>query len=295
MKKYRFAYYVKEGVNSIFTHGFMSFASVCIIVACLLIMGSFSLLALNVNSILSEFESENVILAYIDEDLSEMDSRKLESEIERLNNVDHADFISREQAYKAFIGKYEDQSRFENIDSSVFRHRYAVYVNDVGLIPQTQQDLADVYGIAKVNANLTVARGFVLVRNIVTGVSLVLVAILLVVSLFIMSNTIKLATFERREEIAIMRMVGATNRFIRWPFVYEGFLLGMCGSLVAYLAMWGIYEFITDRLIGGQNVTFFSTLPFSETAIPLIIIFAGVGFAVGVIGSVVAIRKYLKV
>jgi cell division transport system permease protein len=132
-------------------------------------------------------------------------------------------------------------------------------------------------------------------RNIVSGVSAVLAAVLLVISLFIMSNTIRLATFERREEIAIMKMVGATNSFIRWPFIIEGFILGITGALAAFVAQWLIYTLITDRLTGGGRVTFISAVPFQSMSIPLIAAFVAIGFAVGVIGSSMAIRRYLKV
>ena len=295
MKRNNFGYYVREGTSSIFTHGFMSFASVCIIMACLIIMGSFTLLAMNVSSIIGEFESENVILIYIHETLSEDQARSLKSEIESVRNVDNAVFTSREDAWDRFVGKYDDQSRYEDLGDDVLRHRFAVYVDDVAEISQTQNDLRDIDGVAWVNANLKIAKGFVTVRNVVSGVSVILVAILLVVSLFIMSNTIKLATFERREEIAIMKMVGATSAFIRWPFIFEGFILGLVGSLGAYLAQWGIYTLITDKIVSSGSTGFISTLPFSYTAIPLLLIFLVIGFGVGVIGSSIAIRKYLKV
>lgn len=295
MRRSKAGYFIKEGFGSIFTHGFMSFASVFIIVACLIIMGSFSLLALNVNSLIHTFEDENVILAFVDESLTIDQARDLQGQLEALDNVSYVSFISREDAMENFMEKYEDASIFDGLDSSVFRHRFAVYLDDISLAAETQIALSKIDGIVKVNANLDIARGFVTVRNIVSGVSLVIVAILLVVSIFIMSNTIKLATFERREEIAIMRMVGATNSFIRWPFVFEGFILGMLGSLIAYIAQWALYGVVTSRLVGSYNVNFISVLPFSEVAIPLLGIFVFIGFAVGVGGSLVTIKNYLKV
>jgi cell division transport system permease protein len=298
MANIKTGYYVREGVSSIFTHGFMSFASVFIIVACLIIMGSFSLLAVNVNNIIGEFESENIILAYVGEGISVEEARALKSDIEAVPNVKSAQFTSREEAMETFISKFDDKERFKNIDASVLRHRFSIYVEDVANMAQTQIYIRDIPGIAKVNANLLIAKGFVTIRNIVSGVSVVLVAILLIISLFIMSNTIKLATFERREEIAIMKMVGATNAFIRWPFAFEGFILGLLGSLFAFLAQWGLYLVVSEAII--NNGTFGSsgllhTIPFSHVALPLFIVFVAIGFGVGIIGSNTAIRKYLKV
>ncbi|MDR1299098.1 MAG: permease-like cell division protein FtsX [Oscillospiraceae bacterium] len=295
MKSNRTVYYIKEGFISIFTHGLMSFASVCIIVACLIIMGSFTLLAFNVSFIIGQFENENIVLAYVDESLSEELSRGLESQIRAIPNVASAAFISREDAMESFVGKYEDKALFEDIGADVFRHRFVVYVRDIELTAYTQSALSDISGIAKVNANLSITRGLITMRNIVSGVTAVLAAVLLVISLFIMSNTIRLGTFERRDEIAIMKMVGATNSFIRWPFIIEGFILGVTGALVAFIAQWLVYTLITDRLTGGGRVSFITAAPFQRMSAPLIIAFLAVGLLVGVVGSTMAIRKYLKV
>ena len=288
-------YFIKEGIGNIFTNGFMSFASVCVIVACLIIMGSFALLALNVDALIHTFEDENVILAFVDEGLTEEQTLGLQSQLEAIDNVSYVQYISKEDAMESFVGKYQDSSLFDGLDASVFRDRYAVYLDDISLAEQTQTDLRNVDGIAEVNANLDIARGFVTVRNIVSGVSLVIGAILFIVSIFIMSNTIKLATFERREEIAIMRMVGATNSFIRWPFVFEGFFLGIFGALVAYVAQWGIYQVVVNKVVGSYTVNYLSILPFSDVAVVLLAIFLTVGFLVGVVGSLMTIKNYLKV
>ena len=298
MASIKFGYYVREGVSSIFTHGFMSFASVFIIVACLIIMGSFSLLAVNVNSIIGEFEDENVILAYVNEALTVEQARDLERDIESEPNVRSATFTSREEAMETFVAKFDEKSRFENIDASVFRHRYTIYIDDIADMAQTRDGIASIPGIAKVNANLLIAKGFVTIRNVVSGVSIVLVAVLLIISLFIMSNTIKLATFERREEIAIMKMVGATNSFIRWPFVFEGFILGLLGSLFAFIAQWGLYTAVSEAIVSGGIYGapgFLNTIPFSRVALPLFLVFVAIGFGVGIIGPNTAIQKYMKV
>ena len=287
-------YYIKEGVTSIFQHGLMSFASICTITAFLIIMGSFVLLALNINAIIGDLESENIILAYVNENLSEDDALSLQPALRRTPNVSSVTFISREQAMNDFIGRYEDTERYSDVDVTWFRHRYAVYVEDVALIAQTQQDLREAYGIVKVNANLTIAKGMVTIRNVVRVVSVVIIAVLLAISLFIMSNTIKLTANERREEIAIMKIVGATNGFIRWPFVYEGFILGVTGSIAAFTVIWSLYRLISDRVIEFET-GFMSLVPFSTVSAPMFVVFAAIGFGVGVGGSGMALNRYLKV
>ncbi len=297
MKKNRsnFGYYIKEGVSSIFTRGFMSFASVCITVACLIVMGSFSLVALNVNEIIRDFEEENIVLAFVDETYTDEQAAAVETKILNVAHVVDVKFISKEDAYSSFTSKYEDSSLFADLDATVLRDRYAVYLDDVEFTADVQHALKNIEGIANVSANLDIAEGFITARNIVGAVSLVLVAILVVVSLFIMSNTVKLTTFDRREEIAIMKMVGATNSFIRWPFVFQGFILGMLGSLIAFVAQWGVYELVSDLIAANNTIAFISVVPFAAVSIPLLVIFLIIGFAVGVGGSALAIKNYLKV
>ena len=295
MKRNNIGYYIREGINSIFVHGFMSFASVCIIVACLIIMGSFSLLAINVGSIINTMESENQMLAYIDDSMSDSAARDLASTLENLPNVESVYFIDRETALENFKDQFDSTELLEDLETSVLRHRYVVYIEDISLLSDTRADLLEVPGVAKVSAHEGIAKGFITVRNVVSIVSIVLVAILFVISLFIMSNTIKLTTFERRDEIAIMKMVGATSSFIRWPFIVEGLMLGMLGSLIAYILQWGIYKIFTDELVGETGLAFMTLVPFSNVALPMLIVFIVLGFGVGIIGSTAAIRNYLKV
>ncbi len=294
-RAFRLGYYIREGISSIFTHGFMSFASVIIIVACLLIMGSFTLLALNVDNIIDRLEKEDVIIAYVDDSLSESEARDLQTELESIINVDHVEFMSREDAMEDFINTYKDTTFLEGLDATVLRHRYVVYVEDIALMEQTQDLIKNTIGIGGVSLHLEISEGFVALRNTVTIVSVFLVLILFIISLFIMSNTIKLTTIERKDEIAIMKMVGATSSFIRWPFIIEGMILGFVGSLSSYLAQWGVYKLLIDGPLSGSGLSFLTVLPFSTFAVPLLIAFCVVGLGVGVIGSASAIKNYLKV
>jgi len=295
MKSNKFRYLVHEGVKSIFTHSFMSFATITIVVACLVIMGSFSMIAVNIDKMISTLESNNQIIAYVEETLSEDDARALQSEIESVPNVRSCEFVTREEAMQEFASQYDDQTLFEDVDSSVLRDRYIIYLDDISLMSQTEQDLYNITGIAKVNAYLQVAQGFVTVRNVVSAVSMVLIVVLVIVSVFIMANTIKLATFSRREEIAIMKMVGASNSFIRFPFVVEGLVLGLFGGLLAFLIEWGIYDVVTNRIMQSIVGNLVTVIPFTEFKMIMLAIYAGVGLVVGAFGSSIAIRNYLKV
>lgn len=288
-------YLFKEGFKSVFTHGFMSFASITIILACLIIMGSFSLLAVNINKQIDKLEHENEMLAFLDEDFSIKKAKSLESKLTIIDNIDHVEFVAREKAMDDFKEEYDDDSLFEDIESSTFRHRYIIYLKDISLMEETKGQIEAVNGIDEVNAQLEISQGFVTVRNIVSAVSLILIVILLVVSVFIMSNTIKLTTFGRREEIAIMKMVGATNSFIRTPFIIEGLVLGIMGALLAFLAQWGIYALISEKVMTSIAGGLVTVIPFTALMTPVILIFLGVGLAVGAFGGSIAIRNYLKV
>jgi len=294
----KIGYLFHEGFSSIGKHGFMSFASVTIIVACLIIMGSFSLLAVNVDSMIHKLETQNEMLAFVKEDYTEAQAKALQPKLEAVNNVSKVEFITREQAMENFKKDYKNSSLFEGIDSSVFRDRYVVYLKDISLMSETQAQLQKITGVDSVSAQLEISKGMVTFRNIVAAVSIILIVILFIVAIFIMSNTIKLTTFGRREEIAIMKMVGATNGFIRTPFVIEGLTLGVLGAAIAFGLQWGIYILITEKVMGslaGKFISVISVLPFTDVALDVGLVFLGVGVVVGAFGGAIAIRNYLKV
>ena len=294
MRLNRLGYLIKSGFTGIFSHGLMSFATVTITMACLIIMGSFGLLVVNINELIADLEQENEVVAFIDENLSEEEARAIEPLIEAVPNVSGADFVSREEAMEDFQEGY-DPEMFEYLDPTVFRDRYIIHLTDVAMTADTQEDIEAVDGVARLRAHLEYAEIFVTVRNVVSIVSLALIIILIVVSFFIMSNTIKLATFTRREEIAIMRMVGASNAFIRCPFVIEGLVLGIVGGALAFGIEIGLYTLLLNRVVGGLAAGLFGLLPVSAVMWPMLGCFLGVGVAVGAVGGSSAIRNYLKV
>ncbi len=297
MKKRRFdaGYYFSEGFHSIFTHGFMSFAAVCMIVACLLIMGSFSLVAVNLDHMLGDLEKENEFLAYVDDSYSEEDARALQTKLEAIPNVAQVTFVTRAEALDEFKAGREENPLLDDLPATVLRDRYRIHVDDIEQLKETSDQVAQVEGIADISVAYEIAQGFVLVRNIATGVAVVLIAILVVVSLFIIANTIKLATFYRREEIAIMKMCGATNAFVQWPFVVEGFLLGLTGALFAFFAQWGIYEMVGKVIVQGNGLSLLTMLSYGSMAGTILAVFCGTGMLIGVGGSLIAIHKFLQV
>ena len=295
-RKFDAGYYFSEGFHSIFTHGFMSFAAVCMIVACLMIMGSFSLLAVNLDHMLGDLEAENEFLAYIDENYTEEEARALQPQIEAIPNVAEVTFVTRAQALEDWKEGREENALLDSLQPEVLRDRFQIHVEDIELLQETSDAVKEqVEGVADVAVAVEIADGFILVRNIATGVAAVLIGILAIVSLFIISNTIKLATFYRREEIAIMKMCGATNAFIEWPFVVEGMLLGLTGALVAFFAQWGVYQLVAKFIVQGNGLSLVTVVSYGSIAGTILIVFCATGALIGVGGSLLAIRKFLQV
>ncbi|MBR2483421.1 MAG: permease-like cell division protein FtsX [Oscillospiraceae bacterium] len=293
--RHNFVYFAKEGITNMFTHGFMSFAAIGITIACLIIMGTFSLVALNAQNLLDELESENEILAYVDDTLTREEALGIEKELEQIPNVSDATFVSRETAMKAFQEKYADDPLFADLDEDTLRHRYVIRTIDIEQTRATKEAVENTAGIAKVNAYEAVADGFVAIRNIAGIVCIALITILFLVSMFIISNTIKLTTFDRRDEIAIMKMVGATDAFIRWPFVYEGLMFGIFSAVIGFGLQWGLYEAVSVGIDNSDTIQLLHLIEFSEICVPVAVIFLAAGTFIGVYGSLAAIRKFLQV
>ena len=291
-------YFISEGFHSIFTHGLMSFAAVCMIVACLLIMGSFTLVAVNLGEVLGDMERDTEFLAYVDETLSEEEIAALGERLRQLPNVASVEFATKEEAKTAYVNKYANSGNadlFAELPDNAFRDRYLIRVVDIEQFAQTVQAVRNTQGVGGDQAAPEIAQGLVVIRNVAAAVALVLVAMLLVMSIFIIANTTKLATFTRRDEIAIMKMVGATNGFIRWPFVVEGIILGLFGAVVAFFLEWGLYTLVREAVNASDVLQLVTVIPFVTVAPWVLAAFAGVGLIVGVFGSAVTIGKFLQV
>jgi len=295
MRRLNIGYFIKEGFSSIFSHGLMSFAAVCMIVACLIIMGSFSLLAVNVDNMLSQLEEENEFLAFVDEDYTDDQIRALMEQARQLDNVDRVDFVGREQAKADYVKGHETEGLYANIPDEVFRDRLSIHVVDLERFTETVDAVRALPGVANYRAAGEVAEGFVAVRNAVTALAFVLIGILAVVSLFIISNTTRLAAFARREEIAIMKMCGATDSFVRWPFIVEGLILGVMGAILAFFLQWAVYVAVSGALIKNGAADLFALMDFRQLWTQVLGIFLLSGSVIGALGSSFAIRKFLQV
>ena len=295
MKINNIGYLLKEGFRGIFLHGFMSFAAVCVTVACLLIVGSFSILAYNLDIMVENLNKTSEILVYVDSSLSDAEARSIGTKINTLSNILQSTFISREEALEDFIADHDGDSAFSGVQAEDLRHRYVVTLEDNTLMKQTDAQLKQIPGVVKTSAAYELAEGFTTIQSVLHIVTVAVMAVLLVVSLLIISNTVKLAMYDRKEEIGIMKMVGATNGFIRLPFVVEGFTLGMMGALLAFGLEWVMYDALIEKISTVDSLQLFSFVAFQELLMPMVAVFGAAGLFVGIVGSWTSIRKFLDV
>ena len=297
MRVNNIGYLIKEGLRGMFRHGFMSFAAVIVTVACLLIVGSFASLIHNLNIMVADLNQTNEVLAYVDENLTDDVAKSIGTDIGRLENVSKVTFKHREEALEEFIAEYDDSAAFDGTDSNTLEHRFSVVLKDPRKLDQTVAELKKIDGVVDVVAFNELAKGFATLQDVLHIVSFVIIGVLLLVSLLIISNTVKLAMYDRKDEIAIMKMVGATNGFIRLPFVVEGFILGMVSAAVAFFITWLMYNGMVTRIGEMDTLNLFNFVEFTDPdlLIPMMATFGAAGLFVGVCGSWTSIRKFMDV
>lgn len=294
-RKAGFGYYVREGLSSVFVHGFTSLAAMLVIAACLMITGIFSLVAYNIDLQIRELEGKSEIVIYIDEDVSREDAQALGARIKKLDNIKTAQFVTKEQLFEDYLDSLgEDAYVMEELrNDNPLRDSYQITMKDVGLHKETVEALEALDGVAASSSMQEVSDRLIQIRKVVNLISVTLVALLGAVSVFIIANTVKLAMFARKEEIAVMKMVGATNHFIRAPFVVEGMFLGMCAALLAFFVQWGVYAYVTKQLAEGTAIL--TMVSFTSVWQPVLGLMLAAGLILGVGGSVITIRRFLKV
>ena len=295
MKINNIGYLLKEGIRGIFLHGFMSFAAVFVTVACLLIVGSFTAITHNLSLMVEELNSNSEILAYVDDTYTWDKAKQVESRVRLVDNVSDADLVTREEALDDFRQSFKDPSLLDNVAPDTLQYRVRILLLDNTKLSETRDRLLLIPGVVEVSSPDGLIEGFTNLQEVLQVVSLVLIAILLFVSLLIISNTVKMAMADRKNEISIMKMVGATNGFIRLPFVVQGFTLGMLGAGAAFGLEWLLYDAMAGKINAYETLSFLSFVPFSQILPLMIPVFIGAGMFVGMVGSWNSIRKYMNV
>ena len=290
------AYYWKEGLRNIFKHGFMSVAAVVIMVVSLLLTGTVTLVAYNITNNITRLQQSNQIVVWIDDSLTTREAKTLQTQFEKIDNIASIAFEDRDVAlekYREELG--EDASILEDYNSSnnPLRNSYILTLKDSTKAEETIADIGMIEGVASVRADEAVIGKLIQIQHVFNIIALAMVAGLAVISIFIISNTVKLAMFARREEISIQKIVGATNWFIRWPFVIEGMIIGLIAGGLAFLAEWALYTELFN--VAGGVIPYFEILPFDSLKWLVLAVFAGAGALFGIGGSVTSIRKFMDV
>ena len=301
MKGSSFSYLIKEGARNIWVNRMMSLASIGILVSCMLLIGSAILLSINLNGMVSYVENQNEMVAFLEDSADDVTVSAVEAALNSNDNVDSFAFVSREEALERYSEIVPD-SLLENLEQDkeeVFPLSFRITLKDLSLIDETTAQIESIPGIMRVNAPTNVAETVTGIKRAVYICGSGIIIILLAVTLIIIANTIKVTVFNRRKEINIMKFVGATDRFIRMPFVVEGILLGVISACIAYLLLWGGYTYLINYVQTQASATLSAFLknlvPFSQVAKQLLASFAVGGIAIGVFGSMIFVRKYLKV
>ena len=296
MKINNIGYLVKEGIRGIFLHGFMSFAAICVTVACLLIMGTFSCFSYNLGLMVEDLNQTNEVIVYIDDTYTLDKAKSVESKLRLLDTVvADTEFVLREDALQNFINDSGNPELYDGVAADTLQHRVKVILKDNRNLEEAMELFKTVEGVAEVRAAEELATFFITMQEVVQIISFVVIVALVLVSGLIISNTVKIAMNERREEIGIMRMVGATNGFIRLPFVVESLILGLVGAGLAFCVQWLLYDAVAVRLNALFNSAWLRFVPFTQLLLPMAALFTFFGLMVGVVGSFNSIRKYMDV
>ena len=295
-----FKYLVREGLRNAWANRLMTLASVGVLVCCLVLMGSAVLVSVNISHAMKWLQDQNVVMVFLNSTVSGSDASYTVSDVRNqilsVDNVDenNIEFISKEEGFQSLLDRFDEKLRI--IDSlgdtaNILPDAFRVGFKDPTRYETTVQQLKNLDVVYTVRDNRKYAEKLMGINKTVTVVGVWIVGLLLVVSLFIITNTIKLTMYVRKLEISIMKSVGATDWFIRMPFLVEGIIIGLVAGLISFGLVSYIYSAAASSI---TNVLATGVMPYSSMIVNLLIAFIGSGVLSGSIGSLVSIRKYLR-
>lgn len=290
-------YLTKEGFRNVWTNRMMSLASIAVLMSCLVLIGSAAMIFLNIDSLLAKIEEENVVMVYIEDGTSEEDVSQMETLIKNLGNIKEVEFVSKVDAWEEQLETMEEAQKefFTEVSSDIpLPDAYKVTVENLDNFDRTVEDIRDLEHIDTIRENKDLAQKLVSIRQGISIIAIVIVAVLFAISLFIISNTIRLTVYSRRLEISIMKSVGATNSFVRFPFVIEGMILGLLSGTIGLGLVWGLYELAVTQFSDLLHSLNLVAISFVDYALPMLGIFVLIGIVCGVGGSLTTMRKYLN-
>lgn len=295
MKGTSLKYLTHEGFRNVWVHRLMSLASVTVLMACLIIMGAGIMIYFNINNVVDKVQSQNVVMVYVADDATEDETTQIGTSLKGISNVESCEFVPKEVAFQEQIQSMGgDAALFEGFDEIPLPDAYKVTVKDLSQFENTVSQIKQINKVDSVRENSDLASKLLSLRHAVSIVSVGLVVMLFLVALFIISNTIRITMFSTKLEISIMKAVGATNWFIRWPFMIEGMILGTISGIVSLGVLWGLYAVAEKVFAQTLSLIGFSLVPFSEYWWQILLVFVAIGLFTGGFGSLVSMAKYLK-
>ena len=299
MKYNRLGYLIGEGLSNVFKNKKSTGASLMIMCATMIIFGIFLILGENINHFVEQVESAQGIQVFVKNEATQEQIDELGSKLKGINGVNTVEFVSKEDALKQMKERFGDQqdllAGYE--ENNIFPASYVVTMTDLSKSKEVQDQILTFENVKKITSKDDTVSTLINLANgikIVTGVILLL---LVIISIFIIANTIKLTVHARRREISIMKYVGATNGFIRWPFIVEGMIIGIFASIISIVIVGLAYSFIAQSLVNSEfmQVINMSLVTFSDMFNSIIFVYMLLGIGIGAMGSVISMRKYLKV
>lgn len=292
-----FRYLFKEGFRNTWTNRMMSIASICVLMSCLVLMGCATMIFLNIDSLLGRIESENVVMVFVEDGTTDKELHDMERALNQISNVNDVDFVAKEDAYAEQLATMDDAARtfFTEIDSEIpLPDAFKVTVDDLTRFDNTLKDIKELDHIETIRENKDLAKKLVTIRKGIEVIAVIIVLVLFAISVFIISNTIKLTVYSRRLEISIMKSVGATNGFVRMPFVVEGMILGTISGIVSTGLVGAFYKFAITQFKDLINSLGLQAVEFENYALIMLGAFVAIGILTGVGGSIITMSRYLN-
>lgn len=296
MKFRTFRYLLSEGFKNVWSHRLMSVASSGVLMACMLMIGIVFSISANIDNYVSEIQKNAVVMAFFKDDFSRDDALAATEAIKNLDNISSVRFVSKEEG----LSTQEDSmgEEYKEIfailqDDNPLPDGVQITISDLEQYNQTVESIRAVNGIDIIRQRGDYVDKLVAIRSVINIIGTGVILLLLIISLAIVSNTIKITMFTRKLEINIMKAVGATNRFIRTPFVIEGMLLGIIAGVVSTGLLYFIYK-LAEQTLMSSFTGLGAFVPFTQFAFPLLGAFILMGALVGSIGSAISIGKYLR-
>lgn len=298
MKHSIFGYLLGEGFRNVFHNKKSSGASLAIMCATMLIFGLFFMIIENLNNAVETLETQQGMQVFIQKTATDAQMEQIGEQIQAIDGVNKVTFVSKEDALNQTKEKLKDkQALIAGWDeSNPFKASYLVTLTDLKLSSQVQDEIKKIDNIDSIQSRDETINGLVAIANGVRIVSAVILTLLVLISIFIIGNTIKLTVHARRKEISIMKYVGATDSFIRWPFVIEGIIIGIVAALLSILVLGIAYSLITNAAANSIISTMgIKLLSFTDMTTLLVIVYMVLGIGIGALGSSISMRKYLQV